>query len=363
MNQTIFHDPILETKPDFVECMKRVYAWYDGQLLDRVPVRFAGHNEEFNVTHDASRWPTLKDRWFDSEYRIDSFLSGLKGKKFLGETFPVFWPNLGPNVFAGILGCEIEFGDVTTWAHPMITDSSSLIKIAFDKKNEYYLKLIELTRLALDRRGSQFLVGYTDMHPGLDCADAMFGTSELCMGIYDDPDLIKTLAQITYEPFIEMMDTFDKMLKEHNQLSVTWLNIPSYETMHIPSCDLGSMISNESFNEFALPSIIKEIAQFRHNLFHVDGPAVARHIDSLLELDEIQGFQWVQGVGTDRPIMQWIDFIKKIQSRKKGVVVDLQTDELDSFMSAIKPEGIYLCINETNSLIQKEIIKKLEMWK
>jgi len=363
MDSTTFNDPGLETKPDFVECMRRVYAWYDGEILDRVPVRFAGHNEEFNVSHDSARWPTLKDRWFDTEYRVDAFLEGLSGKKFLGETFPVFWPNLGPNVFAGMLGCDIEFGDVTSWVHPMIAGPADVERIALDKDGIFYRKLAEMTAYALERCPSRFLVGYTDMHPGLDCADAMYGTSEVCMGIYDDPDMIKTLAEKTYEPFIELMDGFHQVLKAGNQLSVTWLNIPSYESMHIPSCDLGSMLSREAFDEFALPSIAREIGHFRHNIFHVDGPSVARHIDSLLELKEIQGYQWVQGVGTDRPIMQWLDFIRKIQYHKKGVVVDLQTNELDAFMAEMKPDGIYLCVNEADEGIQKEIIKKLQRWK
>jgi len=29
-----------ETKPDFDECMARIYPWYDQRLLDRPPVRF-----------------------------------------------------------------------------------------------------------------------------------------------------------------------------------------------------------------------------------------------------------------------------------------------------------------------------------
>jgi hypothetical protein len=363
MESTTFYDLDLDTKPDFVECMKRVYAWYDGEILDRVPVRFAGHNEEFNTSHDATRWDSIKDRWFDTEYRIDSFLSGMCGRKFLGETFPVFWPNLGPNVFAGMLGCTIEFGDVTSWAHPFITSPTDIDKIELDKNSEYYLKLMELTRYAIERCEHKFMVGYTDMHPGLDCVDAMYGTTEVCLGIYDDPEAVKAMATMTFAPFKEAMDDFHGLLKAARQLSVTWLNIPSYESMHIPSCDLGAMLSQEAFNEFALPSIDKEIGEFRHNIFHVDGPGVATHINALLELDRIQAYQWVQGVGNDRPIARSLDFIRKIQYSKKSVVVDIQTDELDMFMSEMKPAGIYLCINESDEEVQQEILVKLLHWK
>ncbi len=39
----------LEGKPDFEQAMQRVYAWYEGEILDRVPVRFMAHNAAFNL--------------------------------------------------------------------------------------------------------------------------------------------------------------------------------------------------------------------------------------------------------------------------------------------------------------------------
>ena len=358
-----FYDLELETKPDFVESMKRVYAWYEGEILDRVPVRFAGHNEEFNVIADSSRWDTLRDRWFDTEYRVEDFLKSVREKSFLGETFPVFWPNLGPNVLAAMLGGELEFGEVTSWITPFVSGPDDLDRIALNREGVYYRKLIELMEYALDRCDHQFMVGYTDMHPGLDCADAIYGTMNLCLTIYDDPDFIRQLIDRVHGPFVELMEEFHRRLRRKRQLSVSWLNVPSYETMHIPSCDLGTMISQEAFNELELPSLERETKQFRHNVFHVDGPGVARHIDVLLELPDIQGFQWVQGVGDNRPIAKSLDVVRKIQESGKGVIVDIQPEELEPFMDEMSPNGIYLFINEGDEAIQRKILKKLESWR
>jgi hypothetical protein len=122
------------------------------------------------------------------------------------------------------------------------------------------------------------------------------------------------------------------------------------------------MISQEAFNELALPSIEKEVKQFRHNVFHVDGPGVARHIDALLELPEIHGFQWVQGVGNDRPIAKSLDFVRKIQESGRGVIVDIQPSELQLVMDELRPQGIYLFINEGDEATQRDILKKLQTW-
>lgn len=52
----------LETKPDMMQCLERVYAWYDGEMLDRPPVRFSRHNAEYEVKDTSGRaWASRKD--------------------------------------------------------------------------------------------------------------------------------------------------------------------------------------------------------------------------------------------------------------------------------------------------------------
>ena len=359
MNST--YDLNLEYKPDFVQSMKRIYAWYESEIIDRVPVRFTAHNQEFKNIEDHDAWCNLKERWYDVEYQIKHFEDSLD-KPLLGETFPVYWPNLGPNVFAAMLGGEIEFGDITSWVHPVLNSLGDYDKILFDENNEYLKKLMELTDYALERCSNKYMVGYTDIHPSLDCYDALRGTTGLCMDLYDDPNKVHSLIERCFDPFLEVMDFMHKKLKVSGQLSVSWMNIPSYETMHIPSCDLGSMISQPMFNEFALPYIEREVQHFEHNIFHLDGKGVANHLDSILGLDKINAIQWVQGVGTDKPIKQWLPMIKKIQDAGKGVIIDLELSELEDFISNMSPKGIYLCIPETDTEMQMTILKRLNHW-
>ncbi|MBT3320500.1 MAG: hypothetical protein HN389_12135 [Clostridia bacterium] len=351
----------LEYKPDFDVCMERVYAWYEGEIIDRIPVRFSAHNAEFEQIGKTDRWNTIKDRWFDTQYQVDHFISTLK-EPFLGETFPVFWPNLGPNVFAAILGAGIEFGDVTSWSHSVVDSVYEIEKINFNQNSEYLNKLVELTDYALDRCEDKFIVGYTDIHPSLDCLDALRGTQGLLLDMYDDPKATHSLIEKCYEPFDNLMMLFFDKLKAKNQPSVNWMNIPSFEGVHVPSCDLGAMISLAQFDEFALSYIKREIKLFKHNIFHVDGVGVANHIDSILQIEQVNAIQWVQGVGKDRPIMQWVPFIKKIQAYGKGVVVDLQLCELEDFIAQVSPKGIYLCIDESDIDIQKSVLDRIMKW-
>ena len=98
-----------------------------------------------------------------------------------------------------------------------------------------------------------------------------------------------------------------------------------------------------------------------HNIFHVDGKGVLRHIDKILAIPEINAIQWVQGVGDDLPILQWIPVIKKIQAAGKGVLVDLQLDELEPLIAETEPDGLFLCI-PAEEKDQPDILKRLQRW-
>lgn len=352
----------LEYKPDFEEAMKRIYAWYEQEIIDRPPIRFAAHNADFVEKKFAGRnWVSLKERWFDAAYQVEFFLESLKQEVFNAETFPVFWPNLGPEVYSAYYGCELTYQEVTSYANPIVHQKEDVKKLNLDYHNEYWKKIDQLTDLALKECKGKFMVGYTDLHPGMDCVAAWRDSEQLCMDIILDPDFVKEMIFHSVKDFKKIFNYYDDKLKKHDQLSVTWMNIPSFGQMHIPSCDFATLISPEQFEEFCYPILLDEVKGIEHNVFHVDGKGVAKNLDLILSVPEINAIQWVQGVGDDLPIMQWVPLIKKIQNAGKSVVVDLQLDELEDFISEVDPKGIYLCI-AADKEIQPDIIKRVEKW-
>ncbi len=353
----------LEKKPDFDKAMERIYAWYEQEMIDRPPIRFSAHNAEYSEAHflKGRSWASLKDRWWDTDYQIELFEDQLKNSVFNAETFPIFWPNLGPEVYTSFYGVELEYKEVTSYAIPNIKDWSQLNDLKLDVNNPYFRKIDEMTNAALERWAGKYMVGYTDLHPGLDCAAAFRDPQQLCIDFLIDPHEVKQLIDISSRDFEQIFNYFDSILKKHNQLSVAWMGIPSFGKMHIPSCDIASMISPQQFEEFILPGIQKEVKLVSHNVFHLDGKGVANHVDHLLDIPEINAIQWVQGVGDDFPIMQWVPFIKKIQAAGKSVVVDVQVSELESFISEMDSKGLMLCI-AADEKIQPDIIRRIEKW-
>ncbi len=354
----------LSTKPDYTQCVDRIEAWFQGETLDRVPIRFHRHNAEYDITH-RSKHLTIKERWMDAEYQADEFLKSIQGMRFNAETFPIYMPNLGPNVFASFHGGDMTFEDTTTWYHEIIHNyDTDLSKINFSKDGAYFKKIIELTEVALQKCGNKFLVGYTDLHPGLDCALAWRGTNDLCMDLVLDPDNAQKLFNLATEHFVEVYNIYDDLLKEHNMPSCTWMNIPVPNgRMHIPSADFSFMISPDDFEKYGLPILKEEIKTMTHNVFHVDGLGVANHIDTILSVPEVQCIQWVQGMADDYPIMQHLDFIKYVQSKNRGIIVDLAKEDLDGYMEKMSPKNTFLWVATESDEEEQAIMKKLLKWK
>jgi hypothetical protein len=351
----------LRGMPHFQKAMQRVYAWFEGKIIDRPPVRFL-HKSPPQADPPERTSEEWKSLWFDAEYQVDSFLKKNAGKTFHGETFPVFYPNLGPDVYAAFYGCELTFGPHTSWSVPCVETWEDAQALIWDTENVYFQKMEKITNHALKRCRDHFLVGYTDLHPGLDCVAAWRGVEQLCWDLFEKPKLVGYLAKKAVDDFHRIYNHFDCILKAHNQPSATWLNVPSFGKLHVPSCDFSALISPESFARFGLPVLEREVRGMTHNVFHVDGKGVANHLEHILAVPKIDAIQWVPGAGSDRPIMQWIPFLKRIQARQMPIITDVALQELAGFTNVMSPEGLFLCVPTTNEEEELKVLRHLETW-
>ena len=352
----------LTSKPDINECLERVYAWYEQKIIDRPPVRFHHHNIEYERHRTVSGpWATEEDRWLDVDFQIRTFVESLEGTEFKGETFPVYWPNISAVAYNLFLGQLAVFDDVTAWTHPCIDDLDNLPELKVRRDNRFFRAVDEMTDKALEIADGKFLVGYTDMYAGIDCTTGLRGTEHTCFDLLTHPEQIKRLIDRAFAEYPDVYRHFDSVLKAHGQPSVTWMNLPSFGTFNVLACDFATNIGTEHFDEFCMPVIRREAELFTHNVFHTDGPGVARHIDSILTLPNLAAVQWVQGYGVDAPIMQWVPLIEKIQRAGKSVIVDLGLDEIEEFVTKVDPTGIMLWV-PAEPKDQPGVLDRVKKW-
>lgn len=337
----------LQTKPDVGRCLERIDAWFHQAVLDRPPVRFYKHNAQFDAGEplDGTRWASLEERWLDTEYAVESFEQSIVGKLFPAETFPVFSPNLGPSVYSAFYAGKLEFAEVTSWYEPVLMDLDDWAALQRDPfENFYFKKLEEMTQAALARCGDRYWVGYTDLHPSLDCVAAWRGLNALCLDLALTPEKLVPLVELSVRDFQCVFDHFHGLLQAAGQPSVNWMNLPCPGKLHVPSCDVAAMISTPHFERFSLPQLRRELQGMDRAIYHVDGKGVAQHLEVILAQPEIQAIQWVQGLGKDWPILQWIPLLKRILAAGKSILVDVPMEELEEFIARMPREGLFLCL-------------------
>ena len=139
------------------------------------------------------------------------------------------------------------------------------------------------------------------------------------------------------------------------------MGIPSFGKFYVPTADIASMFSTEMYENFYFDTMDKVISSMDHTVYHTDGKDVAKHIDVMLEHKDLNGFQWVQGMADDRPIMQWVGLIHKVQNAGKSIICDVDKQDLEQFIKEVpNPKGIFLFVESNEEEEQRSIIKRIE---
>lgn len=283
----------------------------------------------------------LADRWTCTEYVIKRSRENFEATFFGGESYPMVYPNLGPDIFGAILGCDLEFGEDTSWANHFVTDWDEVVgKFVFNPESKWWEKIKEMTEAIVeDARQGDYFVGLTDLHPGMDGLVSLRGPENVCLDLIDNPDAVKKATVEIFSIYRKVLDELYSITIKYQKGSTHWMGVWHPGKWYSTSCDFICMISGEMFSEFVLSEIKDELKLLDASIFHLDGPGALKHLDALLELPDLNGIQWVYGAG--RPTAShWIPVLKKIQDAGKLIHVDIVPEEIDILLEELKPEGV-----------------------
>ncbi|MCA9417340.1 MAG: trimethylamine corrinoid protein 2, partial [Candidatus Omnitrophica bacterium] len=110
----------------------------------------------------SKQFKDLRERWLDSEFQAEWHFAQVSNTEYLGDALPMAWPNLGPDLFSAFLGCELEFGEETSWSTPILEDWKQASELNFSPDNLYWRKLLEMTDTFLEMGQGKFYTGLTD---------------------------------------------------------------------------------------------------------------------------------------------------------------------------------------------------------
>lgn len=332
----------IEAIPDWERRIARQDAFWERAILDR-PVLTAGvsrPNPEYPWP-EPKPYPTLRERWMDVEQKVRQAVAGAMNTEFLGDALPLAYPNLGPEIFSAFFGCELEYGETTSWSVPNLHDWARAGEIRFSRDNDYFRKIEEFTDALLEAGRGKFYTGYTDLHPGGDAIVAFRDPMNMNLDMLESVADVKRLLARLDVTFLELFDHYCGKLQGAGQAVTTWPGIVSSKRWWVPSNDFSCVISKEMFDDVFLPGIAAECRHAEASIYHLDGPDALRHLDSLLQIPELNAIQWVYGAGHGRA-SDWIPVYKRCQAAGKGLQLGLHVDELDLFIENLRPEGLWI---------------------
>lgn len=324
----------------------RFAAWWQGERLDRPPVTLRVKPETPPQARQA-RHASLRERWLDVEFQVETARARLEAQTFLGDSLPMWMPNVGPDLVATLYRAELEFGENTSWCRHTIADVADwegFVATPPDFANPYWQAIEAMTALAAERFAGRFFVGLPDLHGNFDILTGLRGPENLCLDLVDEPALVRRAVRHAVEGFRESFRRCYARSVELGQPCTTWAPFVHSGPAYVPSCDFWCLVSTEVAKETILPEIVLEMEGLERSLFHLDGPQALRHLDLILGLPQLSAVQWVYGAGKE-PARQWLDVYRRIRAAGKAVQV-LAEDAGDALavLREIGPDGVWLTV-------------------
>jgi len=348
-------------KQDWEQAQQRMMAWWEGEVIDRVCLQVTAPLAEASEAEPADI-PTpddLYDWWTDIDCVIERTANQIQRTFWGGEAFPLFSPNLGPDVFGAFFGAEIRFLDrSTSWVQPIINDWQSASQLKLQDDSPWWQRQLELLRQAKTCGDGKWITGIPDTHSGADALAALRGRNDLCLDLYDHPQEVKAAMSRMVEAVVQVYEVYYDIVEAQKYGSSSgWLPAWWPGRANVVQCDYIALVSQEMVEEFFLESIIAEAQWLDRAIFHLDGPDAIRHLDLLLTVPEIQAIQWVPGAGA-LPMTKWIPLLKRIQGAGKSLHLSVWPHEVRTLVEELKAEGLMLntwvsCEAEARDLLER----------
>jgi len=357
---------MFEFKPDYEKAKQRIEAWWHCEVTDRAMtyIMFPKPDKE-QAPVPKKEHATLRERWLDTEFIVERTLAHISNTVYYADAMPIAYPNLGPDIMAAFYGCELDFGESTSWSVPILHDwkPGSVRRIKLDLDGFYFKKILELTDALLEVGRGRFIVGYTDLHGAADTVAAFRDPQALNIDVLEHPEEVKKLCRRVTDGLLKVYDIFHEKLSAAGMPSTSWMQvIHDGGKFHIPSNDFSCMVSDRIMDELFIEDTVKECAHMDRNIYHLDGPQALRYLDRIMAIPNMQAIQWVPGAGRD----YWrksVDVYKRIQAAGKALVIYIPAKDLDDLFEHLRPEGVWVWLSGVSNKEDADAaLKKIAKW-
>ena len=303
----------------------------------------------------------LNQKWFDPEWRAEYLDWYVAHSSLMADILPVANTQLGPGSLAAILGGVFEGGEDTIWIHP---DPNYKDDIVFDPNHPNYLLHKALLKACKEKAQGHYYVGMPDLMEGLDVLAAIKGTDKVLLDTVMQPELLEHQMQQINDIYFRVFDELYDIIREGDEMAFCYFSSWAPGKMSKLQSDISTMISVDDYRRFVQPFIREQCQKIDYTLYHLDGVGAMRHLDALLEIEELNAIQWTPGVGEPQGgSPKWYDLYKKILAHGKSVMACWVTlDELRPLLDNIGGDGVHLEMDFHNEREVEQAMRIIEKY-
>lgn len=264
---------------------------------------------------------TCADFSIPVEAIVDRMDYDLSCVEYLGDAFPsVSLTAFGPGVTAAFLGAKLDNSSGRVWFHPQKLLPISEIHLEYDPDNVWLRRIKDICKAGVDRWQGQVLIQMPDLGGVMDVLSTFRPSENLLFDLYDEPEEVQRLVGEISDLWMRFYEEINSVLQPVNPGYGDWAGIYCDKPGYVLQSDFAYMIGPEFFDTFVKEDIRKMCRKLDRTMYHLDGVGQLNHLDSLLEIEELDAVQWVPGDGRPSP-REWPEVFQKIQAAGKNMQI------------------------------------------
>jgi len=325
---------------EFERIKERFEAFWDREVIDRPLIRIIAPRVKMKKI-EIPKPKIMEERWTKIEYIIRKAELELESTLFLGDAIPFCMPNLGPDSFTAFLGAELVFrSEETSWAEPFLEDLSGYEPV-LREDNKWWRIMNDLLDAFCEVSEGRFMIGIPDIHYGGDSLVATVGAQRLIRCLFTQPDEVKRLIRKLTDICLRVFDRYYEKISRVQDGSITW--IPAYSSGRFFALqdDFSGLVSPRMFEEFFVEEQEIISKHLDNSIFHLDGPMALGNLDRLLQIESLDGIQWVPGAGA-KPMSEWLDVCRRVLDADKCLQISCEPNEVDFLLSNLNHKGLFI---------------------
>ena len=283
--------------------------------------------------------------------------------KFLGDSFPNITPNFGAGCVAAFLGAQVYNTEDTTW---FVANEDLQIKdiiLEMNETNEWLKRAKAVCQAAINRWAGTVQVDMLDLGSILDILSTFRPSDSLLFDLYDHPEEVDRLTWQLDKLWMRYFQEFNALLHPSNPGYTTWTPILSDKPYYMLQSSLASSLSPSMFDRFVKPQLAAACRKLPYSFYRIDGPEQLIHLDALLDLEELNGIQWISSPNEGNADSR-SEVCRRVRATGKllhiGVADEQRTEDFDRIVEQLGSPAGLLWIQEGNISEEEEFGRFLE---